>query len=496
MEYQNSVALDSMTGDTFGPAGIISRKGQSHDDDIKQPCVFTNGNGLTNGHGITNGNGSTNGNGLTNGQGLANGNGLANGHGLTNGNGSTNGNGLTNGHGLTNGNGRTDGHGLANGDGLTNDLDVFTACPPSPPHQHESPLNQPSAPTTNGQSVADQNEGKQDIFLAENLPELGDEVILAPFEYLTSLPSKGIRNAAIDAINVWLKLSEEPLTLIKSVVSLLHSSSLMLDDIEDNSPLRRGRPSTHVVFGSAQTINSADYLFVNALNTIKKLDSIPCLNIFIEELRLLYIGQSFDLYWTHNVICPSVEDYLKMVDSIARNGWTLSFVDKTYGGQVPCDEVSIREPDQAYQYKASPRADCLVTQSNLGLGQLMALIGRYFQIRDDYLNLVSADYTSQKGFCEDLDEGKFSLPLIHALGNRFQNSQLRSILQERRAAGKLSFELKQVVLEHLHQSKSLEYTKSALHSLQSAIDDEIKRVEKRSGVENFVLKMMLKRLRI
>lgn len=35
----------------------------------------------------------------------------------------------------------------------------------------------------------------------------------------------------------------------------------------------------------------------------------------IEELRNLHIGQSFDLYWTHSVICPSVEDYLKMVDN-------------------------------------------------------------------------------------------------------------------------------------------------------------------------------------
>lgn len=41
----------------------------------------------------------------------------------------------------------------------------------------------------------------------------------------------------------------------------------------------------------------------------------PSLFVSIEELRQLYIGQSFDLYWTHNVICPSVEDYLKMVDS-------------------------------------------------------------------------------------------------------------------------------------------------------------------------------------
>lgn len=134
MECQNSVALDPIMYDAFGPAGIISRKEQSHDEDVKQPSVLTNGNGLTNGHGLTNGSGFTNGNGLT------------------------------------------DGHGHINGDGLTNDLGVFAACPPSLAHKNELPMSQPSAPTTNGQFSADQNEGKQDIFLAENLPELSDEV--------------------------------------------------------------------------------------------------------------------------------------------------------------------------------------------------------------------------------------------------------------------------------------------------------------------------------
>lgn len=110
--------------------------------------------------------------------------------------------------------------------------------------------------------------------------------------------------------------------------------------------------------------------------------------------------------------------------------------------------------------------------------------------------LDKLQYTNQKGFCEDLDEGKFSFPLIHALETPSQKLQLRSILQERRVAGKLSFELKQMVLECLHRSKSLEHTKRALHALQSAIDNEIKRVETLSGVENFIMKLMMDRMQV
>lgn len=110
--------------------------------------------------------------------------------------------------------------------------------------------------------------------------------------------------------------------------------------------------------------------------------------------------------------------------------------------------------------------------------------------------MPNLQYTKQKGFCEDLDEGKFSLPLIHALQSDPHNIQLRSILLNRRTAGKLTFELKQIVLEHFHRTRSLEYTKVAIMVLQNEIEDEIERIEKELSTENFILRLMLDRLRL
>lgn len=106
----------------------------------------------------------------------------------------------------------------------------------------------------------------------------------------------------------------------------------------------------------------------------------------------------------------------------------------------------------------------------------------------------SNQYTQQKGFCEDLDEGKFSFPLIHAIQHSSHKLQLLSILQERRAAGKLSFEQKKVVLEHMGRTKSLEYTKSCLDILHDEINRELQVVEKGFAAENYILKLLLEKL--
>ena len=71
-----------------------------------------------------------------------------------------------------------------------------------------------------------------------------------------------------------------------------------------------------------------------------------------------------------------------------------------------------------------------------------------------------------------------------------------SILQERRAVGKLSFELKQVILEHMSQTKSLEYTKACLDTLHDEISVELRAIENDVAAENYILKLLLERLRV
>lgn len=55
----------------------------------------------------------------------------------------------------------------------------------------------------------------------------GSKVVLAPYEYVSSLPSKQIRELAIDSLNVWYQVGEQELERIKTITELLHNASLM-----------------------------------------------------------------------------------------------------------------------------------------------------------------------------------------------------------------------------------------------------------------------------
>lgn len=135
-----------------------------------------------------------------------------------------------------------------------------------------------------------------------------------PSTYISSMPSKGVRRALIDALNTWFCVPAGLLSTITSIVNMMHNASLILDDIEDNSPLRRGKPAAHTIFGQAQGINSANFMFVRATQVVMQDLNATALTVFLEELESLCLGQSWDLYWKHNLICPTEDEYINMVD--------------------------------------------------------------------------------------------------------------------------------------------------------------------------------------
>ena len=145
-----------------------------------------------------------------------------------------------------------------------------------------------------------------------------ENVIRGPFDYIISHPGKDFRAQLITAFNVWLEVPQDRLEIITKVVGMLHESSLLVDDVQDSSELRRGFAVAHNIFGGPQTINSANYIYFVALQELQKLSNPQATSIFSEELVKLHRGQGMDLFWRDTLTVPREEDYLEMVDNKVR----------------------------------------------------------------------------------------------------------------------------------------------------------------------------------
>ncbi|KAK6530346.1 hypothetical protein TWF694_003702 [Orbilia ellipsospora] len=299
-----------------------------------------------------------------------------------------------------------------------------------------------------------------------------EKIILEPIEYITSLPSKKIRDRAIEALDAWYDVPQESLDIIASIIDLLHSSSLIVDDNEDNSVLRRGHPAAHMIFGVPQAINSANYLFVKCLQKVQQL-SPSAIAVFADELANLHLGQSLDLHWSFHVKCPTEAEYIKMIDG------------KTGG--------LFRMAGSLMRAEARRNRD-------LDIKYLLTLMCRFFQIRDDYQNLRCENYAAAKGDLSDLDERKYSFMLIHAL-NHIGNSstQLSSLLRLRSTQGSLSPEQKTIIMRALVRAKSIDYTFKVLKELEEAIEKTLQQLESQSGIitgKNWIIRAIMARLRV
>lgn len=144
--------------------------------------------------------------------------------------------------------------------------------------------------------------------------------------------------------------------------------------------------------------------------------------IYTEQLLELHRGQGMEIYWRDNFTCPTEYEYKRMT------------IRKTGG-----------------LFMLAIRLMKLFSESDKDFSKLTAILGLYFQIRDDYCNLTSEEvssentavdfelckqvskiqrfifgfqYSESKSFCEDLTEGKFSFPIIHAVNNQKHDRQV------------------------------------------------------------------------
>eukprot|EP00980_Cylindrotheca_fusiformis_P026540 scaffold16396_cov140-Cylindrotheca_fusiformis.AAC.1 len=257
------------------------------------------------------------------------------------------------------------------------------------------------------------------------------------------MPGKNVRSTMIDCFQLWMNVeSPEVLHAIKEIVGMLHNASLMIDDIEDNSKLRRGIPVAHSIFGIPTVINSANYVYFLALEKCNSMGSPKAVNVFVGELLNLHRGQGQDILWRDDMKCPTELQYMEMVK------------DKTGG---------------LFRLAVGLMQAFATTNTEVNFTTLVDNLALYFQIRDDYINLADEEYMKSKSFCEDLTEGKFSFPIIHSIRANEDDTRVLSILKKRTS----DVDVKRYAQQLLQENGSLDYTREKCCSLKDEIRKEV-----------------------
>jgi geranylgeranyl diphosphate synthase, type III len=92
------------------------------------------------------------------------------------------------------------------------------------------------------------------------------------------------------------------------------SAVARIDDIEDSSELRRGKPVAHAIYGVPATINCANYVYFLSLQKCAALQNDRAMNVYIQEMLRLHQGQGLDIYWRDQGVCPTEDEYVNMVE--------------------------------------------------------------------------------------------------------------------------------------------------------------------------------------
>ena len=185
------------------------------------------------------------------------------------------------------------------------------------------------------------------------------------------------------------------------IPEIIHNGTLMIDDIEDASELRRGKPCTYRIYGLDIAINAGNAMYyLPLLPLIKNREKISpeklakVYEIYVEEMISLSLGQAMDVAWHKglaNADKLDEENYLQMC--AYKTGTLARMAAKMAAVLADADEELVEK-----------------------LGCFAESIGVAFQMQDDILDLTSEEFAEKKGgYGQDITEGKRTLIVIHTL---------------------------------------------------------------------------------
>lgn len=227
---------------------------------------------------------------------------------------------------------------------------------------------------------------------------------------------------------------------LAAVIEMLHTATLVHDDVVDDSNLRRGRPTANATWNNQTAVLVGDFLIARSFDLLVDLANMPLLKEFSTGTCEIAEGEVLQLQAQHQPD-TSEETYLNIIYGKTSRLFQLA----TEGAAMLAGTPEYRD----------------------GLKRYAGHFGNAFQIIDDILDYTSDAEVLGKNIGDDLMEGKPTLPLIAALKNT--TGPEHDIIYKSIATGGLS-DLDQVI-SIVQNSGALEYCRCRAHEeTQNAIN--------------------------
>ncbi|HMG33079.1 MAG TPA: polyprenyl synthetase family protein [Blastocatellia bacterium] len=192
-----------------------------------------------------------------------------------------------------------------------------------------------------------------------------------------------------------------------AVMEMLHTATLVHDDIIDDAEVRRGRASANVQWGSDRTVLIGDWLYMTAFDMSLRERNFDILDALTQMTRLMVEGEIIQLSLVGN-------------SHITRS-----------------EHLDIIRRKTAYMFSTCAEVGAVVGGATVAERQALARyglsVGIAFQLIDDVLDFVSTEAKLGKPVANDLREGKLTLPLIYLLeqtGEQYRNL-IETVMRER-----------------------------------------------------------------
>lgn len=262
-------------------------------------------------------------------------------------------------------------------------------------------------------------------------------------DYIIGAGGKRMRPALLLMIANALGYQGERHHLLAAVVEFIHTSTLLHDDVVDESDLRRGRSTANAVFGNAASVLVGDYLYSRSFEMMVEADSMRIMQVLSQATTIIAEGEVLQLLNVHDP-AVSIERYMQVVRY------------KT-----------------AKLFEAACQVGAIIAGADSAQEEAAAAYGRHigtaFQLVDDVLDYSGDAGNLGKNVGDDLREGKPTMPLIRAMevGTQVQRELIAGAIE----SGDGDFD---AVARAIHDTDALEYTRQVAVSEADIARDALK----------------------